>query len=179
MKIYIANTSNQMQTVNCRIPEMTGILTRIIPFGGQLSMGGTKELNTPQIEAIVRQISDYGAVCMTDIGRIEGYVSLVYSLDKPVPAAFMQQVVRHNKGHLAKQGKEIREQTAVAISSAMESQSGDKGGTLDVLIQQEKPAHAIDSSGVDLSDDAVSEEITVTRNSEAAEKKQRGRPRRS
>lgn len=172
-KIYIANVSQQQQIVNCRVPEMTSALSRTINAGSQVSYGGSRELNTPQIEAIIRTISAYGAVAMIDTAS--DYVSLVYNLDKPISEGFIRRFAQRNIGVLAERGKKIREETAVAISASMENQSGDREGTLDITIEQEKSA-VVTSGDIDLSAAGnVSEEITVSRN--ATPKRGRGRPR--
>lgn len=160
MKLYIANCSKQNQEFVYRVIETSGARVQQIPIGGQVQLTG--ELSAPQIDSIVRHHATYGLLRHDEIDRSREFVGLVYCVDRPVTAAMIERVNRHNTNILEARGKVIRQNTAVAQNQQLETSllEADRQETLkamDVTIVEEKPDPRSETA-------PIAEGIRVSRN---------------
>jgi hypothetical protein len=175
--MYIANPSRQVHDFQYWVvgEKQSAPRSQSIRPGGQTRLSG--DLSTPQIERIAAHHARYGMISVDEVGRAKGKVPLIYAVDRQIPVAIIQRQMALNQGHLVLQGKEIRQQAAVAEAVRMEEQLEEQGlpdalRALDITIQEENP-------GAD-SVDPLGEGILVTRNTEPDGKggnglRQRGR----
>lgn len=137
MKVYLANTSRHDRVFNCRIPEFTKVLSHPIRIGAQIIVGG-KDLNKPQVDALVRQLETYGGVRVGEYAGVAGRViDFLFDVDKEVPRKEIANVMRHNEGRLVLIGKELRKEAAIAVNSAMESMTPGMVNEVELTVQQE------------------------------------------
>lgn len=138
MKLYAANCTHQVQTVNYRLIEGVkgrGYNTQTIGAGRQVQIAG--DLNTPQIEAVVRQQTQYGWAGIPDL-RPDLFVPIVWSVDKPVPEAVMRDQIAVNSRILKAAGEKLRREAAIATSHGMREFSPNAADTLAVSVEEEK-----------------------------------------
>jgi hypothetical protein len=128
MKLFIANMTQQVQDFCYRVPESTGLRTQRIDVGQQIQISG--DLSTPQIEEIVNQHARYGMVHIDEIDRHKPYIGLVFSTDRPVTVNRMSYGIQHNRMVLVERGKEIRQETAVALHQKIEQNPPEGMGNL-------------------------------------------------
>lgn len=117
MKLYIANTTKQVQDFYYRIPghpSSSGLMPLLqkIAMGGQICIPA--DLNTPEIDGIIEQHSNYGLIPADEVDAAKGYVGLMYSIDKPVPAAKMARLIGHNTEVMVERGQKNRESAGIA-----------------------------------------------------------------
>ena len=128
MRLYIANVTNQTKGVQYRdswnVPgggraPFRAPRTVNIPPGRQLPVGGDSDL--PTIEEVVRQLTPYGMVAVTDMKRLgrKQRVTLIFNTDGPVPKPVMEAAKAHNRGILTTEGKDRRTAAAVAANEAL------------------------------------------------------------
>jgi hypothetical protein len=128
-KLYIANPTRQRQVVCYRLDfnkdgEPEG-LRRFQPArqqdvepGRQVQLGGDMHMN--QITDIVEQLAAYGLIGVVDVPRMQGKVTYLYSIDRPVPAEAMRKVIAHNEAVLIDDGKGRRMRAAVATNELVQ-----------------------------------------------------------
>ena len=121
MKMYVANTTKQFCNFHYRVVETKGArMQRIGP--GQQVMLADQELIQAEIDYIIKQHAPYGMIKIDDINRVKGYISRVYSIDRPVSLKVIDQVIRTNTAILIVKGKEARKLAAVQANNAIEGQ---------------------------------------------------------
>ena len=166
-KLYVANCSQQNQSVNYRLVESTGVKNQILEIGTQTILGG-RDLTHIQVDGIIEQLSPYGFFEASTIGKQHNYAGLVYSLDKPVSFDLMSRVIERNREILIHQGREIRKEAAVAVNNSLDDNTGAAPDVLEMSVQEEKRG-----SG-DSSADPLSEGVRVTKREDGG-KGRRGR----
>lgn len=117
MKLFIANTTKQVQDFYYRIPghpSSSGMMPLLqkIAMGGQICIPA--DLNTPEIDGIIEQHQGYGLISADKVDAAKGYVGLMYSIDKPVPAAKMAKLIGHNTDVMVERGQKNRESAGIA-----------------------------------------------------------------
>ena len=122
-KMFIANTTQQVQDFQYRLPENPKIVKQTIPIGGQIQIPG--DLTVHDIEAIIEQHSPYGMVAVSEIDRTKPFIGVCYSLDKAVTVNKIMSAIEHNGAVLDARGREIRKEAAVSVNNAIEEQSRD------------------------------------------------------
>lgn len=143
MKLYIANCTRQLSILNYRIPEVPNPVSSPVEVGRQFSASGTRELNSPQIDSIIAQLTIYGMRSVKDEIRDE-MIPYIYSIDEPVRPEEIRRVMEHNSGQLTQRGRRLREDAALATKANMDKlASADEiaqpPSTLELSVQQEKP----------------------------------------
>jgi len=127
-KLFVANATPQNWIIFYRLDfnddgspnvRFTPAKQHPIPSGKQNAIGG--DLHISQVESIVKQLSKYGAIGVTDVQRQRVYTPLVFNVDKPVPAVIIERVRALNMGVLAQEGAERRRKAAVANNQAIET----------------------------------------------------------
>jgi len=118
MDMFIANATKQLFSIQYRLPEKPRVMIHDIPIGTQIKIPG--DLSTPEVEAIVTQLTTYGMISVDDVSRAKAECPLVYSIGRPVTAAKMGELARRNIAAKDDLGQVIRQQAAVALSDQAE-----------------------------------------------------------
>lgn len=118
MQLIVANTTKQHVHFNYRLPENQRLFEVKVPIGGQERVHKA-DATSAEIDAIERQLRDFGAVRMDEVDRAKDFIGIAYSIDKAVKAEVIERAVAHNDDVLAERGYEQRKNSAVAISSML------------------------------------------------------------
>lgn len=160
MDLFIANCTKQKYDLHYRLPEVNGPRHQMALPGGQVKIAG--DLSTPQIEALVKQLSHtVGMVHVDDINRVKPFVGLCYS-DKKIKVDVIMRAFEHNDEVLTNRGQEIRRTVAVAMSDSLK-RSLEDSQIPETLGELEVTASEIDRSGKPV-DGGVREGIVVSKN---------------
>jgi hypothetical protein len=120
MDLYIGNPRRQDHILAYRMLEQAGgAKMPTIRRGGQFKIPG--DLTQPEIEYIVNQHRKYGLLSVDEVGGSRQEVPLIYSVGRPITAAILNSVMKHNTDVLVAKGKELRQQAAVAANNAIEN----------------------------------------------------------
>ena len=138
MKLYIANCTHQTQQLNYRVVEAPGrgYSTQNIAMGRQEQIAS--DMNMEQVNYVVKQLEHYGlrSVAQTDGSR--EYVPLIFSIDRPVPAKLMQEMLAFNSTVLKERGNKLRRDAAIATSHGMREFSPAAAETVSMSVEEEK-----------------------------------------
>ena len=167
MKLYVANTTHQVQDFQYRLPDNLKIYKQTIDIGKQVMVPG--DLSSNDVDFVVAQHAMYGMVNVRELDRTRNFFGLCYSIDKPVDVERVKYAVIHNKGVLVERGKEIRKEAAVAVNNSIEEQTGSLN-SLQMDIEE------IETKGKDTE---VSEKIKVSHTEEPTERVKRAYNRRA
>jgi hypothetical protein len=118
-KLYVANATTQNQAFSYRVPDEhpTGGLvysknrTQEIPPGRQIAISG--DLSSAQIDAIIEQHRKYGLLKVDEIGRQSTHIHIVASVDRPISASRLEEVMKNNLVILKERGKQMRKLAAI------------------------------------------------------------------
>lgn len=169
MKLYIANVSQQVQNINYRLVEMNGVKSQVIDIGQQVTVAGTMDLTSHQVEGVIEQLTPYGLIRADEVKSGKSYSGLIYQVDRRISYETMRDAMGLNRNVLVDRGRKIREESAVAVNNALAQDGGASPDVLEMSVQEEKRG-----SGFDLSEDPINEGIRVTSHGEAPPR--RGRP---
>lgn len=150
MKLYIANCTNQLQTVNFRLIEGDdrdyderrrgrAHSTQNIGLARQEQLAG--ELNRPQVDSLIEQLRTYGMHAVEDLDRAYArkvYVPLLYSVDKPVSHDVWHEAITKNRQLQKEQGTRFRREAAIATSHGMRNFSPNAADNVAVSVEEEK-----------------------------------------
>lgn len=126
-KLYVVNATGQNRSVNYRLDytvDDQGRRTseRLVPYKTQ-SIRAREQVqfgtdwHPLQVQSIIAQLEETCGAHHVDAIRTAkrmGVVKMVWSLDKPVSAAVLRDVVDHNMGVLSTQGEQRRRNLAIA-----------------------------------------------------------------
>lgn len=163
-KTYIANCTQQIQEINYRLPESTKPMRYKIPMGKQILLG---DLGTLEIDAIVAQLGPYGLRNVDEIKNSRKKITYLLSVGKPVSGNNIKAAWDNNRGILAKEGKERRQEAAIAANAQMNTEETP-------LNRMEMSVEEV-SAGSEPSEDPISEGYKVDNTMSTSENK---RPRR-
>lgn len=140
MKLYIANTSQQVQNLQYRLPETRSPMQQTLEVGQQ-KMIGRNDMSQLDIDAVVAQLSVYGLVAANEVDRqmIGKAVPYIYSVDKTIPTSLMHRVIMHNRGILVARGKEQRLEAAIATSQTINEVTDNNLQTLEMAVTEDRP----------------------------------------
>ena len=158
MKMYVANTTHQVQDFQYRLPDSLKIYKQEIRIGGQIAVPG--DITRNDVDFIVNQHAMYGLVDVKEIDRTRNFFGLCYSIDKPVDVERVKYAIIHNNEVLVERGKDLRKEAAVAVNNAIEEQTGGLN-SLQMDIEE------IETKGKDTE---VSEKIKVSHTEEPSTK---------
>lgn len=123
-RLYIANVTRQKMIVCYRLDagQTNGNFTppkqQLIESGRQSTVGG--ELNKPQLDLIIDQLTVFGMVGEVDIpNNLQGVHPLVFNIDRPVSERAMKAIMAHNLQVKVKEGKTRRERAAIGANEAL------------------------------------------------------------
>lgn len=131
MRLYVANLSAQRVSFNYLVPDEQGALTgggyrtQDIPLGMQVAISG--DLTQKQIDYIIKKHRKYGLVTHTEIRDQKDFTGTCYSIDMPVPRIAIADGLKLNLAVLTERGRQYRQEAAIAVSNAMETQLQESG----------------------------------------------------
>jgi hypothetical protein len=161
-ELYIGNASRQIFQFAYRFPERVGIITQVIPMGGQIRVspnGKITDLSTLEIDSVVGQHRMYGLVAVDDIDTDRSNFSgLCYSIGKPISIDKLRKAIQRNDDKLKIQGQKMRQEAALAVNAQIEEQIGVPLRQLEMSFTEEEPR-----SGFAEELDHLAEGVRVTR----------------
>jgi hypothetical protein len=121
-KLFVANATSQDHLFNFRAPnadgKLTGQLRTILIHGGQQALVADEVKGV--IEQIVNHYEKYGGmVKLSEIDRTRGIKSLIYSIDKEIPADFISGKFVENGDGLNKRNEEMREIVTASVATSL------------------------------------------------------------
>lgn len=128
-KLYVANPTRQRQVVCYRLDftkegdaepqrRFQPARQQDVEPGRQVQLGGDMHMN--QITDIVEQLARYGMIGVVDIPRMQGKITYIYNIDRPVSAEALRRVVAHNESVLIEDGRGRRMRAAVATNEIVQ-----------------------------------------------------------
>jgi hypothetical protein len=115
MKMFVANGTHQNIDFQYRLPEVRNYRQQIINIGGQIRISG--DLSAKDIDAIISAHEIYGMVEASEISQKHGtHIPYIYSVDKPISANSIAELVAHNRVVNNALGVKYRQEAAVAVS---------------------------------------------------------------
>lgn len=133
-KLYVANTTMQVQSLVYRVPGARGERTQVIPAGEQVQISG--DLGSDEIASIVEQQAPYGMFAAAAVGQARSHVSMLYAVGAPVKTAQMKQALERNLFLMGERGKDLRAAAGVATSQLMQAVKPDKFNGAEVTIEE-------------------------------------------
>lgn len=126
-KLYIANATRQIHAFMYRAPDDDGgdprrasaPRTQYIHPGQQIQISG--EFSRAQIDNITDQHRQYGLIAVDDIDRHKPFAGICFSVDKPISAGRIHQLMGHNVEVLQERGREMRKLAAISINNSLET----------------------------------------------------------
>lgn len=125
-KMYVANATRQIHAFTYRAPDddqgdprrASAPRTQFIHPGQQIQLTG--EFSTAQIDNIGDQHAKYGLIAVDQIDRTRAFTGICYSVDKPIKADRLEQLMNSNVHVLQDRGREMRKIAAVAVNNGIE-----------------------------------------------------------
>ncbi len=171
MKLYVANTTQQIQHFSYRLPESKQVRVQVIPIGNQVALSG--DLTTKDIEYVVEQHAKYGMVRADEVDRTRSFIGTCYSVDKPVNMNKVRSALERNNIVLIEQGRQIRAEAGMAVHDAAEKAINPRQGALKAM---EFSVEEVPSK--DGKDTEVNETLRVSRDEEPTKGPTRRPPQR-
>lgn len=125
MRLYVANSTQQVVNFVYRIPEFSGFRAQNIAIGSQIKL--PEDLTAEAVDAIVSHHARYGMIRADEINQAREFKGLCYSVDKPVPEVKINSLMEHNTGELVKLGKQIRAEAALTSNVGLETDLAESG----------------------------------------------------
>lgn len=141
-RLFVANASPQVFDFAYRIPGESSYrmaMPQRIEAGQQVPIMGEAPLAV--LEAIVEQHRPYGIVSAEEAVRAKGFVRLIFSFDKPVPAEVISYCLDHDKGVLFDLGERQRREMAVAIDGTFERELRRPMRAVELEFLEDRPPH--------------------------------------
>jgi hypothetical protein len=157
VKLIIANCSQQVVDFIYRLPEANSNRTQRIEIGGQTQIAG--DLNGQDVDAIISQHRKYGLVSVDEIDRTKPFIGLCYAIDKKISVEKVRRALEHNSEVLVQRGKDIRQESAVAVNNALE-ESAPNLKALELSVIEEPNKNGTPTQ--------ISEGVRVTRHEESS-----------
>jgi hypothetical protein len=133
--MFVANGSHQNIDFQYRLPKYRSYRTQMIPIGQQIRLSG--ELSKDEIDIIIAHHSVYGMVSSKEIANFKGFnIPCVYSIDNPIPAEIIVELIVQNREFNEQLGKRLRQEAAVAVNSIIENNTTDTLKNLEMTIEE-------------------------------------------
>jgi hypothetical protein len=156
MKMYIANGTHQNVDFQYRLPEFKNYRRQMISIGGQIKLSG--ELTIEQIDIIAQFHAKYGMIRVNELDQFKGYfIPYIYSIDVPVTAEKIVELVERNREVNKKLGEKLRAEAAVAVNHQIEENAGEKLTSFEMEITEKQTKDR---------DPEIEEKIVITRSKE-------------
>ncbi len=137
MKVYVANTTRQVQDFTWRAIGAKSVRKIAIDVGTQQMLPG--EWNSEDIAYLEEQHRRYGLVRADEIDRTRDFIGLCFSVDKPIAVDKIRHALTINEAVLMERGKVLRQQAAVAVSNHIEQHAPGAGLTALEMTVVEEP----------------------------------------
>jgi hypothetical protein len=165
-ELYIGNMSKQIQQFAYRSPERPGVITQIIPIGGQIRVspnGMHVDLSTPEIDSIISQHRAYGIVPIEEVDKAQSpFSATCYSIGKPITPEKLRKAMLKKEEALEAFGRKLRQEAAIAVNSQIEEAAGGRP-----LRELEMSFEEVEPKGGYTDDiDHTSEGVLVTRSAQ-------------
>lgn len=116
--MFIGNGSQQNIDFTYRLPGDTKTRVQRIEIGHQVKLSG--DLSVDEVSAIIKQYHKYGMICVDELEGVRSpHLTLIFSLDKPIPAPVLQHLMERNLAGLIASGKKMREDAAMVIATEL------------------------------------------------------------
>lgn len=140
MKLYAANVSRHEQMLWYRITRFNGgaAAHHTVPMGQQNVVLGT-EMDEADVNQFMAQMERYGGIHMDDAAGYDKKVSVLFSINEPVPLALMRKHIDINNGILTEEGETRRIEMAVVDSQSIANIQTGAGRTMDLSIEESEP----------------------------------------
>ena len=168
--LYVANTTHQVFRWFYRLDFSIGqseLQAKIRPPREQPIAPGRQEripgdLHIGQIEELVSQLTDFGAVSFDEVKRCDKakVIPLIWSVEKPISKAAIEYILDHNKKVLREQGKRRREMAAIVSSESLAEKLINEPRVFDVEFEE------IDTGEVERKEPLLAEGFHVDRSGE-------------
>lgn len=134
MKLFIANATKHYQKFAYRIPEYPRVFENTINPGEQVVI--YQDTDRATLEHIINQHTECPIpflIPIEELDRHKGFIGLIYSFDKPVPAFSIEETFGRNDEALEELGQEQRKAAAAALSATVDDQAAGVGATVKSL----------------------------------------------
>jgi hypothetical protein len=164
-ELYIGNMSKQIQQFAYRSPERPGVITQVIPIGGQIRVspnGMHVDLSTPEIDSIISQHRAYGIVAIDEVDKNQSpFSATCYSIGKPITPERLRKAMLKKEEALEAFGRKLRQEAAIAVNSQIEEASGGPLRELEMSFTEVEP-----KGGYVDDTDHTAEGVLVTRSAQ-------------
>ena len=127
MKLYIANATKQIHTfaylpvdprsIDRNLGRVPGLRFINIPIGGQILL--PDDFAEADMNYVIAQHMPYGMIEYDEVDRQKKLITLLYAVDRTVPASAIEKAVKQNNDFLVRRGQQIRSEAAVANNEAL------------------------------------------------------------
>lgn len=173
-KLYVANCTRQRQSFIYRLPEHPSTREQTIEIGHQILVSG--DLNTKQVEAIIDQYRPYGMIAASEKPP-QGFVGLVYSVDKPITSTPIHDLIVHNTEVMTDIGRRARQDAAVAFENMAQNNIRQYGNDKDRVNELEVDINEQPTSFGDRSEKLHEQTLVVREGANAPTPRGRGKRR--
>jgi hypothetical protein len=118
--MYVANCTQQNQEFCYRLNG--NLRVQHIPIGGQIALSG--DLSNSDVDAVLAQHNRYGLIPVEEVDRSKPFIGLCYALDRRMNVDQIRRAIIHNAEVLEDRGKQMRQESAVALNAAIEERNG-------------------------------------------------------
>jgi hypothetical protein len=142
-ELFVGNVTKQIYQFAYRSPERSGIVTQVIPIGGQIRVapnGTNTNLSTQEIDAILGQYKKYGIAPVDELDTNRSpFSGLCYAIGSPITEGRLRKAMKKQEDALNALGKKMRQEAALAVNSQIEQQIGAPLKTLEMSFAEEEP----------------------------------------
>lgn len=118
-KVFVANTTQQIQEFSYRMLEGQKLIMQRILVGQQVQLPGN-DWQPADIQYLEEQHRRYGLVPVSEVDRTRAFIGVCYSVDKPVPIDAIRKALVANVAVLEERGRAARTAAAVAATQEIE-----------------------------------------------------------
>lgn len=137
MKVFVANTTRQIQDFNWRMVGSNALHRMQIDVGQQVQLPGTWQ--PEDIDYLQKQHRPYGLVEVGEIDRRKDFIGLCYSINRAIPVEKIRRALVTNQDVLEERGRTLRQHAAVAAAQqAMQAHPDARLTALEMTIQEER-----------------------------------------
>ena len=163
-ELYIGNVSKQIHQFGYRVQERPGVITQVVPIGGQIRIspnGQRSDLSQMEIDYILSQHLIYGLVSVDNLDTIGPHDGLCYSIGKPFTADKLHEGMLYKERALGAIGRQLRTEAALAVNQQIEQTTGAPVRELEMSFAEQEPRGGYQHND---NSDHLAEGVRVTRN---------------
>lgn len=137
-KLYVANTTKQVQQFHYWVGETQRPLVQEIPVGGQILVYKA-DAQRHELEKIIEQHERYGLVNVNEIDRTKAFIGCCYRYDEPVDIEKIMRAITHNDEVLQERGVESRKNSVAALDGTLRGSAGNDLMNLETEVTEIAP----------------------------------------